>query len=175
MKIYTGFWQRVKAFALDYFIILVYLSAITLLFLIINRFANGSGWLFAGRIQAQVTGFLLLTLPIALYFAITESSTRQGTWGKQRLGLKVTDRNGYRIPFWKAFGRTLLKFIPWEIAHTLIWEIRFSSEADSVLITYGFVLVYVLIGLNIASLVMTKTHQALYDLLAGTYVVNNSL
>jgi len=38
------------------------------------------------------------------------------------------------------------------------------------LINYGFILVYVLIGLNIASLVVTKTHQTLYDFLAKTYV-----
>jgi len=173
MKIYAGFWQRVKAFALDYFIIFGYLIAITLLFLTMNRFTNRFDWLFASRVLAQVTGILILTLPISLYFAINESSIRQGTWGKQRLGLKVTDRNGNRIRFWKAFARALLKFVPWEIAHTLVWEIRFPSAVDPVLITYGFVLVYVLIGLNIASLVITKTKQSLYDLVAGTYVVNN--
>ena len=41
-----------------------------------------------------------------------------------------------------------------------------SSSAG---ISSGFVLVYVLIGLNIASLVVTKKKQTLYDLLAGTY------
>ena len=34
----------------------------------------------------------------------------------------------------------------------------------------GFGLVYLLIGLNVASLIMTKTHQTLYDFLAKTFV-----
>jgi len=170
LKTYAGFWQRAKAFALDYFIILGYLILITLLFLTVNRLTSGLQWLFASRIQAQVTVFLLLTLPVTLYFAIGESSVRQATWGKQRLGLKVTDTKGNKISFWRAFVRTLLKVIPWETSHTLIWEIRFSSQTDPILINYGFALVYVLIGLNISSLIMTKTHQTLYDFLAKTFV-----
>jgi uncharacterized RDD family membrane protein YckC len=171
MKTYAGFWQRVKAFAFDYLVILGYLIALTLLFLIVNRSPSATQWLFVSQIRAQVTFILLLTLPVALYFAISESSTRQATWGKQRLGLMVTDKNGNRIRFWRAFARALLKLIPWEIAHTLIWEIRFQSGIDPVLINYGFASVYVLVGLNAASLIITKTHQTLYDFLARTYVV----
>jgi len=170
LKTYAGFWQRAKAFALDYFIILGYLILITLLFLTVNRLTSGLQWLFASRIQAQVTVFLLLTLPVTLYFAIGESSVRQATWGKQRLGLKVTDTKGNKISFWRAFVRTLLKVIPWEISHTLIWKIRFSPQTDPILINSGFALVYVLIGLNTSSLIMTKTHQTLYDFLAKTFV-----
>ncbi len=43
------------------------------------------------------------------------------------------------------------------------------------MITYGFALVYLLVGLNIASLIMTKKHQTIYDLLAKTYVVKQTL
>lgn len=171
MKSYVGFWQRLKAFALDYIVILGYLIAITFLILILDRSSDSIQGLFVDRFQAQFVAFLLVTFPVGLYFAISESSARQATWGKRRLGLKVTDYNGNRIRFLRAFARTLFKFIPWEISHTLIWEIYFSPAVNSVLINYGFVLVYVLIGSNVASLVMTKTHQALYDFLAGTYVV----
>ena len=174
MKIYAGFWQRVKAFVFDYLVILGYLVGITLLFLILNRFSGGLQWLFASRIQAQVTGLLILTLPVALYFAISESSHRQATWGKQRVGLRVTNANGERISFLRAFARTLLKFVPWELSHTLIWNISFSPEASSTMVKYGFGLVYVLIGLNIASLLMTKKHQTIYDLIAKTYVVEQA-
>jgi len=87
--------------------------------------------------------------------------------------LRVTDFNGGRLNFWRSLTRTVLKFILWELSHTLIWQIYFSPGVNSVLINYGFVLVYALIGLNLASLVITKTHQTLYDFLAGTYVVKN--
>jgi uncharacterized RDD family membrane protein YckC len=170
-KTYAGFWQRVAAFALDYLIILGYLIAITLLFLFLNRLSAEAQQLFDERFQAQFVAFLLITFPVTLYFAIGESSVRQATWGKHRLALRIIDHKGKRIHFLRAFARTLLKFIPWEISHTLIWEIYFSPGVNSGLINFGFVLVYGLIGLNLASLVITKTHRTLYDFLTGTYVV----
>jgi len=176
-KTYAGFWQRVKAFALDYVIILLYLAAITLLNLVLNSpyrvnhlVFSITHWLFENRVSAQLTGFLLLTLPISLYFAISESSKRQATWGKERMKLIVTDSNGERLTFWRSLARTFLKFVPWELSHTLIWQINFSPQTNSALINYSFILVYVLIGLNIASLLIMKKHQTLYDLLAKTYV-----
>jgi len=114
---------------------------------------------------------MLVTLPVTLYFAFFESSARQGTWGKQRLKIKVADRFGKRVTLWRAFGRTLLKFVPWEISHTLIWQIYFSPQTEVVWVSYGFALVYLLIGLNVISLVMTRTRQTLYDLLTQTYVI----
>jgi uncharacterized RDD family membrane protein YckC len=174
MKIYAGFWQRVKAFVLDYLVILGYLVVITLLFLILNKFSGGPQWLFANRFQAQVTGLLILTVPVTLYFALSESSNRQATWGKHHVGLRVADANGQRISFLRSFARTLLKFVPWELSHTLIWNISFAPEASSKMVNYGFGLVYVLIGLNIASVLMTKKHQTIYDLIAKTYVVEQT-
>jgi uncharacterized RDD family membrane protein YckC len=171
MKSYGGFWQRAKAFALDYILILLYLAAITLLGLLINSFSSVVQWLFAERIRAQLTGFLLLTLPISLYFALGGSSPRQATWGKRKVGLKVTGYNEERISVGRSLARTALKFIPWELSHTLIWNISFSPQSSSNLVNYGFVLVYVLIGLNLVSLFITKKHQTVYDLLAKTYVV----
>jgi len=176
-RTYAGFWQRVKAFTLDYVIILLYLAGITLLSLVFNSpfwvnhlFFSITHWLFANHVRAQLTGFFLITLPVTLYFALSESSVQRATWGKKRMGLVVTDPNGGRLTFWRSLARTFLKFIPWELSHTLIWQIYFSPQTNSLLINYGFILVYALVGLNIASLLITKKHQTLYDLLAKTYV-----
>lgn len=174
MKTYAGFWQRVAAFALDYIIILGYLLGITLLSLLRNSLFDINQWLFAERVRAQLVAFLMVTLPVTLYFAVSEASPRRATWGKQRLKLMVVDGEGNQITFWRAFGRTLLKFIPWEISHTLIWQIYFSGGPAPAWINYGFALVYLLIGLNMISLVVTKTNQSLYDLMTGTYVVHSS-
>lgn len=174
MNNYAGFLQRITAFLLDYVIILIYLAAFTVVMWLLNSLFSINDLLFSDRVQAQIVAFLLVTFPVALYFAISESSNQQATWGKQRIGLKVTDYNGKRISFWRSLARTLLKFIPWELSHTLIWELSFSPQTDDVLIYYGFGLVYLLVGLNIASLIMTKKHQTIYDLLAKTYVVKQA-
>jgi len=57
------------------------------------------------------------------------------------------------------------------LAHTCIWQISFAPENPSPLILAGFVLVWLLVGANIVSLVVSKTDQALYDRIAETYVV----
>ena len=173
MKTYAGFWKRAGAFALDYIVILGYLIGIALLSLLANALFGASQWLFADRVRAQLVAFLIVTLPVTLYFAISESSASQATWGKRRLKLKVVDRNGNQIGIWRSLARTLLKFIPWELSHTLIWQLYFSPQIESIWINYGFTLVYLLIGLNIASLLLTKSHQTLYDLLTNTYVIHS--
>ncbi len=170
METYAGFWRRAGAFALDYIPIFIYLLTITLLSLLFNALFGMQQLLFADRARAQLTAFLFVTLPVALYFALSESSSRQATWGKRRVGLKVIDFQGGRISFWRSLARTALKLIPWELSHTLVWEIYFSPQVNAAWIDYGFILVYVLIGLNIASLTLSKKHQTIYDFLAGTYV-----
>jgi uncharacterized RDD family membrane protein YckC len=173
VKTYAGFWKRAGAFALDYIIILAYLFGVAALSFLANALFRANQWLFADRVRAQIVAFLLVTLPVTLYFAISESSPKQATWGKGRLSLKVVDPEGNRIGFWRALGRTVLKFVPWEISHTLIWQLYFSPPTETVWINYGFALVYLLIGLNIFSLVTTKTHQTLYDVLTSTYVLSS--
>lgn len=173
MKIYAGFWQRVAAFALDYLILLGYLLGVVLLFLLVNTFLGATQWLFADRVRAQLVAFLLVTLPVTLYFAVSESSPRQATWGKGRLKLRVADHEGNRIGFWRSLGRTLLKFVPWELSHTLIWQISVSPQTNASWINYGFALVYLLVGLNVGSLVLSRNHQTLYDFLTHTYVIRS--
>ena len=173
VKNHAGFWQRVAASALDYIILLGYLLGLFLLSLLVNILFGASQWLFADRIRAQAAGFLLITLPVTLYFALSESSSRQASWGKQWMKLKVADPKGNRIRFGRSLGRTLLKFIPWELSHTLIWEIYFSPQTGADWVNYGFVLVYLLIGLNMVSLGLTKTRQTVYDLVTNTYVLTS--
>ncbi len=172
MKTYAGFWRRFGAFALDYILILGYLLAVVALSLFATSVSGASQWLFADRIRAQLVAFFIVTLPVTLYFVISESSQRQATWGKGRLKLRVATHDGNRIGFWRSLARTLFKFIPWELSHTLIWQIYFARQTEMAWISYGFALVYLLIGLNIVSLIRTRTNQTLYDLLTRTYVIS---
>lgn len=170
----AGVWSRAAAFALDYLLILVYLVLIAAIGLFLNSLFATWDWLFSERVRAQAAGFLLVTLPVTLYFAFGESSVRRATWGKAKLRLQVTDVHGGRVRFWRSLARTALKFVPWELSHTLIWTIAFSTGEAPVWANYGFVLVYGLLGLNVASLVLTKRRQAVYDVLARTCVIKQA-
>ena len=170
-QMYAGFWRRTAAFALDYVIILCYLAVLAAISVLLDSWLSVSQLLFTDRFWAQLTGFLLVTLPVTFYFSLSESSQRRGSWGKTKVGLQVTDQRGGRIHFGRALARTALKFVPWELSHTLVWTIIFSPEESPVWVNYGFILVYGLLGLNLASLAFTKRRQTLYDLLVKTYVI----
>ncbi len=173
---YAKLTARILAFALDYIWIAAYLAFVVALGVVLNTFFPAvANRLFSNPFSGQITGFLLITLPVSLYFVLSESSAQQATWGKRKRGLQVTRIDGSRLSFLRAGSRTLLKFIPWELAHTCIWQISFAQQERSPLITLGFVLVYVLIGANLLSLWKSPTNQTLYDRLAGTHVVANTV
>jgi len=46
-----------------------------------------------------------------LYYAYLESGEKQATWGKQALGIYVTDLTGNRITFGRASGRFFAKIV----------------------------------------------------------------
>lgn len=79
---------------------------------------------------------------LAPYYILMECSSMQGTLGKRLLRLRVTDLNGRRIRFWRAFGRYWargLSAMPWQVGFIMA----------------GF----------------TSKKQALHDMIAGTLVV----
>ncbi|MHC4737234.1 MAG: RDD family protein, partial [Planctomycetota bacterium] len=137
---YAGLWVRVLAFAFDYLAIALYLVVVSAVSLTVQLvFPNIVPMLFNNPVSSQIIIFCMITLPISLYFALFESSGRQGTWGKQRRRLKVIGTNGERLTRARAIGRTLLKFFPWELAHTCIWQVSFARQEPSPLIMAGFV------------------------------------
>jgi len=78
-----------------------------------------------------------------LYFAMMESSERQGTFGKAMVNLRVMDANGNRLSFAHASG-------------------RFFSKIITGMVPFG--IGYIMAG-------FTQKKQALHDFIAGTVVV----
>ncbi|MCC6456704.1 MAG: RDD family protein [Caldilineaceae bacterium] len=168
-------WQRIKAFALDYILIAGYLILLVALGVGMNwALPDLAQMLFGSRIRGQLISFLLVTLPITLYFALFESSPQQATWGKRKMGLRVVGSDGARLSFARSLGRTLLKFVPWELSHTLIWQLRFAQPELEPLISAGFALVWLLVGANLISVWVSQRNQTLYDLLTRSCVVIDS-
>ena len=63
-------------------------------------------------LQYGGTGVSFLGLIVQwLYYAIQESGTKQATFGKKAMGLKVTNLEGERITFGQATGRYFGKII----------------------------------------------------------------
>lgn len=153
---FAGFWLRFVAYLLDSVIIGF---AVTVLFVPFFFLMGGVAMLetlprHAERVDpAQFMAFLSLILTLAaiaavakwLYFAYLESGEKQATWGKQALGIYVTDLAGQRVTFGRATG-------------------RFFAKIVSGLIPLG-------IGFIMAG--FTERRQALHDMIVSTLVLRH--
>ncbi len=171
-----GLRPRLLAFALDYLLIAAYATALAAV-----TFAAATGplrsilaVLLATPASRDAVAFVTIVLPVILYFALQEGSARQGTWGKRRLGLRVTALDGGQLPLGRALLRSTAKFLPWQIAHTCLFHFPgwpLAPAAPPAWVTAGFVLVWLLVAGYLAMLGLSKSHRAPYDRLAGSAVL----
>lgn len=173
---YARFSQRLKAFALDYLLIFVYI--IVLAGVNFGIFFRGKALeeispIFDSPIAMDTTAFFTLILPVILYFTLQESSARQGTWGKRKAGIRVVNSQGGILTKMQAFMRSLVKFLPWQMTHTSIYQIKeiVPGGPSELFDITGFVLVYFLVGIYVFSALMSKKHRTPYDWISGSYVI----
>jgi uncharacterized RDD family membrane protein YckC len=125
---YAGFRKRMGAWIIDSIIVTI------LQLIILGGLLSGSG-----VVTSNVVGFMIGLL----YFAGTESSSKQATLGKMTLGIVVTDTEGNRITFMRATGRYLAKI------------------TSALTLLMGYIMV-----------AFTHRKQGLHDIIAQTLVVN---
>ena len=152
---YANFWPRFLAHLIDGVILSFVLLALFLPFFFLSgasaRFAQmprNGGSDAESVFMATFIFFILIFVLIAvllqwLYFAYLESGEKQATWGKQAMGMYVTDMAGNRLSFGRASG-------------------RFFGKMVSGLVPF-------LIGYIMAA--FTARKQALHDMIANTLVL----
>ncbi len=153
--IYAGFWLRFVAYLIDSVILGIGVIALIIPLIFLTGLAatigslphHEDGQLSPGAIAGIVsTVFMIVAVALVvkwLYYAYLESGEKQGTWGKQALGLYVTDGAANRVTFGRASGRFFAKII-------------------SGLIPFG--IGYIMAG-------FTEKKQALHDMIAGCLVL----
>ena len=170
-------WRRVAAYLIDYLVIAAYIALLTG-----ASFASGaSRWLdlaLSGNpALGQLVAFVALTLPVTLYFAVSEASPWQGTLGKRALKLRVAAHGaGVRLSFRRALLRAALKFAPWELAHTVLWRVEgwpLESPQPTPIHWLGFALSLLWAGWYLLSL-FVGSQRTLYDRAAASVVVRSS-
>ena len=124
---YAAFWKRAVAFCIDHLLVII---VGTLLSAMIG-------------LETEIVIQLIILIIGWLYFAVMESSHRQGTVGKMALGIKVTDMDGNRIRFSKATGRY-----------------------------FGKQLSFLILGIGFLMAAFSEKKQSLHDRLAECLVVN---
>lgn len=168
--------DRIIAFLFDYLVICVYLVALTGVTFVVSRNADADAWasFFASPIRADLIAFVTTVLPVALYFAVSESSAGRATWGKRRRGLRVATTAGARLGFTRAFVRAALKLLPWQLAHTCLFNIPgwpMATAQPPVWVIVGFSLVWVIVAVYLISLFVGRNRRTPYDRVAGSIVV----
>lgn len=169
----AGVWIRARAFLWDYLWISLYLVLLALVAVFVVPDIQG---LFQGSlVVAQLTGFLLVTMPVSLYFAVFDSKHFTGSFGKVKMKMQVVDSNGKAVNLMRSAVRTALKFTPWELSHFLVYRLVGNGEGNIPDIwmwagagIYGLLFLYVLTAF------LSKDKRALYDWLSGTKVIKKA-
>lgn len=116
---YAPVWRRLLAYFIDvalaFGVVLVVLQSLVfpLAFQLFGEF-----YLYGPRIEIYT--LLTISLPVWLYFAVLESRGRGASLGKRVLGMQVKTLEGQTLSFNQALTRTIIKMLPWEIAHMAI-------------------------------------------------------
>lgn len=161
--------NRILAFVVDYFLILMYG---TLLYLMTTNliFDQVPDSVLYQPFFNQMIGFFSLTLPVVIYFILCETSNRKATVGKRLLGLKVQSEKG-------EIGiiiRNLIKFLPWELAHAGIhWLLFYQSLGKNISSwIWGMILIPQLIVIGyLVSLFLSGGKNTIYDSISNTKVL----
>jgi len=146
--LYAGFWKRVAAHVLDTII------------LTLIAYLAGSVLTSFDATDSRIFGILTSLIIMLLYYTCFESSSKQGTLGKQAVKIIVADLNLKRVSFLKAVTRAFALLVP-----TALISISGVSSSGSML----GLLIWLFMVLAVA---WTKKKQGLHDILAGCLVVN---
>nr|WP_285705153.1 RDD family protein [Microtetraspora sp. NBRC 16547] len=166
--------RRIAATMVDYALVMAYVGALVL----IGVSVRAAGFSltfgidgFAGRAVAQLAAMAVLTIPATMWLASREASERRATPGKRLLGLAVATRSGETLSRPRAFARSALKLlIPWELAHTAIWNVfTWPGAPSDGLNMVLFALTYLLLIVYAVTLFL-GTGRTPYDRLCGSVV-----
>lgn len=133
--------------------------------LALGRPELASAWQWHGFLAATVT------LPAFLYFTLFEGLGPHATPGKRLLGLRVVDTYGGRIPLRRAALRTLVKLVPWELAHTALCHPEPVFVTEQIGMPRVLFAAYVVVGLYLATMMMSLKKQSVHDWASGACVV----
>ena len=163
--------KRLLAFLIDYLLIILWAGFLMGATLLIHKILK-LDFSKLSPYTGQAIGFITMTLVVFLYFYLSEKTSYHATIGKRILGISIntigSKRNSILI-------RNLIKFLPWELAHTGVhWAIYYSSQniEPPVWVWIALILPQLLVIIYIISIIISKGKTSIYDKIAGTSIVN---
>lgn len=166
----TLFFRRVLAFIVDYTVIITYALLLFLTSTFLKNHFN-IDLNFGSPIKNQLLSFSLLTLPVFLYFYLSERSDRNATLGKRVMRLKVVSDKG------NIFLRNFLKFLPWEIGHIGVYQIVFydQQQLETPIWLWSILIIpQVIVLIYVIRIVISKGRKSVYDFVSNTEITLKS-
>ena len=167
--------KRIKAFLIDYLIILIYLGLLVATSLLISRIFHLGSENVSPAI-GELIAFVTLTLPIILYFTLSENGKYAGTIGKRKFGLHVVSKSFTKASFWQLLIRNCIKFLPWELAHFFVFRLFYFASTSTITPTWvltGLISSQLLAIIYLLFLIFSKNKRSVYELFSQTRVVQN--
>lgn len=167
--------RRLAALLIDYALILGWVALVAAAGAVIALATGGYvDWLTWGTVAAEVLGFVVLVLPVGIYLFLCESSSRQATVGKRVLHMRVVAGDGSRPGRGRTLIRTIVKLVPWEIAHFFVWQtadvVSRGGEFPAWLVA-GLAVANLLPVVYVLVVALQRERRGPHDLAAGTRVV----
>lgn len=168
--------KRLKAFGIDYLIILAYAGLLFATSLLVSKTFSMDLQTFAPAL-GELLGFASLTLPVILYFTLSEKGKHAGTVGKRTFNLRVVSNGSAEAGLARLLVRNCLKFLPWEMAHFFVFRlVRFTRQGAQppdwvvagLICSQGLALLYLM------CLLFNKNNRSLYEWISLTKVISTS-
>lgn len=174
METNTSIFVRVIAALADGLIIIIYVILLFLYSSFIDHLIPFHHYLEENYLLRHYISFTTLTVPVVFYFVISENSRIRGTTGKMWMNLKIESIYGEKPSVRALFVRNGLKFLPWEISHTVLLlypEFLMTGEITGPVLVTGLLLSNGLLIIYIIMPLFRDDNRSFYELLSETRVV----
>lgn len=129
-------------------------------------------------VNGEIIGFATLTLPVILYFTLSENGKYLGTIGKRKIGLQIVNKSLTKASIKQLLLRNCLKFLPWELAHFFIYRLFYFNSLSKTIpdwVLTGLIVSQGLAVIYLLCIIFTKNNQSIYELISRTIVVKNTV
>lgn len=167
--------KRLKAFLIDFFIILAYVG---FLYVVTISFYRIFPHLLKkiGPVSEQILGFICLALPVILYFTLMENSKYKATIGKRKFNLQTVSKNLSKANFDQLLLRNFVKFLPWILAHFFVFrwfDFMRNNIPPPIWVSEGLIMSQALAVVYLI-LLFTNNHRNIYEILSSTIVIERT-
>jgi uncharacterized RDD family membrane protein YckC len=162
-NINSVFKRRSLAFFIDILILFPILFILNLILIIILGFPS-TGF------QIYIRIIISFSIPIWIYFIISDISKNGTTLGKKLMKLQVKTIDEKNLTIRNALIRTAIKLIPWELTHLTFFGLSGNWGDFSTIQIVLVIITYIMIFIYVYFMIRTKGKRGIHDLVAKTIV-----